>query len=61
MVTDSQEETIDIYVAYLFIGFTLAIDQVSSLHFSFACELDGIMLEEYFYLRIIENSLLHDF
>ena len=61
MVTDRQEETIDIYVTHLFIGFTFAIDKVSSLHFAIACELDGIMLKKDFNLWIIEHALLHDF
>ena len=67
MVTDSQEESVDVDVADLFERFsvlvtdrTFAVNQVCSLYFSFTGQSQGVMLKEHFYLRVIQHALLHD-
>lgn len=60
MMTDRQEESVDVNMLDGFIGFAFSEDEVRALHFSFTRQLEGVMLEEDFDLGVIEYALLHD-
>ena len=60
LVSDGEEEAVNLYMANLLLGCAFLIDEVCSLHLWFARQAQCVVLEEDFYLGIGEHTLLHD-
>ena len=59
-MADGQEESVDGQVVERFVGFSLALDKVDTLHAVLSIESYGIVLEQDFDFGIIGHALLHD-
>jgi len=59
-MADGKEESVDRQVVAFLVGLTLALHQMSTFYTILTIESYGIMLVQYFNLRVLLHALFHD-